>query len=450
MTAVEPQPSQGRKAASRRMPHALQAVFHEEERKSGQLMIIGRTASLGIVAAFLPILVPFPEVIYYLILLGSMIVLGWVVYGMDRLGLYQHWMSYVFVVLDMAILAVALLSENPLASQDYPAQVGLRYGNHVYFFILLTGLAFSYRPSLIIWGGIVGASVWAFGVGWLASLPNSIVSNDLMLDLDRLMALYAEPTYVDIGPPIQEVLVFLIVTGLLTIVVARSRFLIRRQVRLERERANLARYFPSETVEVLSKTDGALSLEREQIATILFTDIVGFSAIAEKSTPQELIALLREVHSLVEAQVFAHHGTLDKFIGDGVMATFGTPEPSPDDAANAVQCVADILHSMDIYNEGRTARGLDSVHLSIGVHTGSVVVGDIGSERRLELAVLGDTVNVASRLENLTRTIGCRAVISDAVVRAVQESTSRPKAKLVEHGLVDIRGRAEDMLIWTL
>ena len=101
--------------------------------------------------------------------------------------------------------------------------------------------------------------------------------------------------------------------------------------------------------------------------------------------------------------MFAHGGTLDKFIGDSVMATFGTPQPGPRDAAHALACARAMLASLGVWNSERTARGEMALRAGIGLHFGPVVLGDIGDERRLEFAVLGDTVNTASRLEGLTR-----------------------------------------------
>ena len=150
------------------------------------------------------------------------------------------------------------------------------------------------------------------------------------------MSRLALPNFVDLNRPIQDIVVFLIVAALLALVVARSRRLVERQAALERERGNLARYFPPATVDRLAAAGSRRSAQvREQDAAVLFADLVGFTHWAERHAPHEVIGLLREVHARLEDEVFRHDGTLDKFIGDGLMATFGTPDPGPRDAINA-------------------------------------------------------------------------------------------------------------------
>ena len=190
---------------------------------------------------------------------------------------------------------------------------------------------------------------------------------------------------------------------------------------------------------------------REQAVAVLFGDIVGFTQWAEPRRPTEVIGLLRQVHARLEQAVFEHGGTLDKFVGDGVMATFGTPEPGPRDAANGLACVHAILADFERWNATRAAAGESEVRIALGLHYGAVVVGDIGTERRLELAVLGDTVNVASRLERLTRELDCHAVVSDAVVQALPGDADAAAlvGPLTQAAPQRLRGRSEMVAVWT-
>ena len=231
----------------------------------------------------------------------------------------------------------------------------------------------------------------------------------------------------------------------------RSRGLVERQAALERERGNLARYFPPATVDRLARQDQALAQVREQDAAVLFADLVGFTRWAERHAPHEAIGLLREVHARLEEEVFRNHGTLDKFIGDGLMATFGTPDPGPRDATNALACLRSIVDDFTAWNERRRARDKAPIQIAVGVHYGSVVVGNIGTDRRLEFAVIGDTVNVASRLEALTRELNCAGLISHAVADAVREEAAGEAEALltgfVERGEVHLKGRAQPVAV---
>jgi adenylate cyclase len=236
--------------------------------------------------------------------------------------------------------------------------------------------------------------------------------------------------------------IFLIVSILLATAVEASQRLFLRQVNQERRAANLSRYLPTESVEALATRDEPFSVEAETDAAIPFADVVGFSGMAERATPREVIELLRGVHAVLAEQVFAHHGTLDKFIGDGVMSTFGAVTKSETDAANAVACAEAILVAIVEFNRGR---GDAPVTISVGVHYGPVVVGDVGSARRMELAVIGDAVNVASRMETATRALGIGAAISEeAMIAAGWPETPQ----LI--GSQMVKGRAEPVVVWGL
>ena len=175
---------------------------------------------------------------------------------------------------------------------------------------------------------------------------------------------------------------------------------------------------------------------------MIFAHLVGFSRLAESVTPEELIEMLRAFHLRMEGVVFDHGGTLDKFLVDGFMATFGTPRIEPHDAANTLRCALAMLAAVDAWNARRAAVGYPVVRLAVGAHYGPIVMGDVVSERRLEFAVVGDTVNVASHLEESTRTVGCLLLVSDDLMRRVQES--RPD------DLAALRGREGTIDAWVL
>ena len=141
-----------------------------------------------------------------------------------------------------------------------------------------------------------------------------------------------------------------------------------------------------------------------------------------------MISLLRDFHAALEEAVFAHGGTLDKYMGDGLMASFGTPTPSPADAANAIAAAFAMQEGVALLNEEPGRKGLEPIRLSVGVHFGPVILGDMGNARRMEFATLGDTVNVASRLEAATR--GSPAASSPAR-RDGRNRGNRPRATAI-------------------
>jgi len=423
------------------------------EEAAGRLLALrGRTVAIVVIAFLLLFLVPFPDVLFYEFLLALFIIAGYGRYAVERLGLFRWWQPYAQIALDSALLAFTLTVPNPLAEVTLPPQMALRFDNFVYFYVLLVVLVFGYQPKLVIWGGITGAAAWGAAVTWIVLLPDTILKLPASETADAIMSRLTLPTFVDLNRPIQDIVVFLIVSALLALVVARSRDLVLRQASLERERGNLARYFPPATVDRLARQDQALAQVREQDAAVLFADLVGFTAWAERHTPQEAIGLLREVHARLEDEVFRCDGTLDKFIGDGLMATFGTPDPGPRDVVNGVKCLRLMADDFAAWNERRRTRGKAPIEIAIGLHYGPVVVGNIGTDRRLEFAVLGDTVNVASRLEAMTRELNCAALISRSAVDAVREAAPADEAEtllagFVERGEVAIRGRAQPVAV---
>jgi adenylate cyclase len=435
-----------RSRQERRIAESLAA-----EEAAGRLLALrGRTAALVVIAILLLVVVPFPEVLFYELLLALFVVAGYGRHAVERLGLFRWWQPYLQTAVDFALLAFTLVVPNPLATMHPPPQLDLRFGNFAYFYVMLAALAFGYQPKQVLWGGVAGAIAWAVAVAWIVSRPDTVLELPADHTLDMMLAAWAQPTFVDLNMPVRDIVVFLIVSALLAAVVRRSRHLVERQAALERERGNLARYFPPATVDRLARQDTALAQVREQTAAVLFADLIGFTHWAERHAPNEVIAMLREVHARLEYEVFRHDGTLDKFIGDGLMATFGTPEPGPRDAVNGVKCLRAIVDEFAAWTEHRAARGRAPIRIAVGLHYGPVVVGNIGTDRRLELAVLGDTVNVASRLEALTRELNCGALISASVADAVREEAPREADSLlagfVPRGEVALKGRARPVV----
>ncbi|MFO1067414.1 MAG: adenylate/guanylate cyclase domain-containing protein [Geminicoccaceae bacterium] len=226
----------------------------------------------------------------------------------------------------------------------------------------------------------------------------------------------------------------------------------RRRRRLERQRANLGRYFAPTVVDRLA--DSETSLERTQPAAVMFVDIVGFTRLSEPMSPQAAMAMLREFHTRVERAVFAHGGMVDKFMGDGALACFGVPDAHPAAAADAVRSARDLLRDLEAWATERGRVGEPPIRAGIGIHFGPVLMGDIGGARQFQFTVIGDTVNVASRLEAMTRQQETDLIVSDDVVQSARQVLGADDEDLLV-GLiplseVPVRGRAGKIGAWKL
>lgn len=197
----------------------------------------------------------------------------------------------------------------------------------------------------------------------------------------------------------------------------------------ERSNSVLGRYFSPEVRKEIEKKKGSLDLdeEEEQSVVVMFTDISDFTKISEGMKPKEVLKLLSEYQTRMVAAVFDNEGTVDKFIGDSVMATFGTPYSKGNDAQNAINCLKQMQISMREWEQERKEKNLPIVRHRVGVHYGECFVGNIGSEKRFEYTVIGDTVNVASRICEGCKEVGTTALISEDVMKRISENLDSEK-----------------------
>ena len=235
--------------------------------------------------------------------------------------------------------------------------------------------------------------------------------------------------------------------------IGKLREIERLRAAAERARNNLSRYFSPNLVDMLAERDEPLGAVRRQTVAVLFADIVGFTSMAERMAPEAVVRMLRDYHERMTAQIFACGGTIDKYIGDEIFAVFGVPAASREDAANALKCANMMLRALECWNEEREARGEPRLAIGIGLNYGPAVLGDVGSEHSFSFTVIGDTVNTASRLQRLTRSLETPLVVGDALVDALNSEASGSVAamanELQDRGEQTLRGRAEAVRIWT-
>jgi adenylate cyclase len=199
-------------------------------------------------------------------------------------------------------------------------------------------------------------------------------------------------------------------------------------------RTTFGKYMTASVMEHLMSGKVALGGETLTV-TILFSDIRSFTTISERMDAQALVGLLNEYFTEMVGIVMSEDGVVDKYIGDAIMAVFGAPVSKPDDAVRAVRAAVKMRAALVHLNDRLATRGLGPLRTGIGVHTGEVVAGNIGSERRMEYTVIGDAVNVASRLESSTKDLGVGVLISDDTFALCEgQIDARPLKELTVKG----------------
>ena len=430
-----------------------EAAIADSKRQGLLLAVRARWIALAVIAVTLPIINPNWDVIYYIVMLGLFAAIGWAQLNVGKVGRSLPELFLIFC--DLALITLLTVVPNPLSAENWPLGMQFRFETFLYFFVFLATATLAYSWRTVVAMGFWTSAVWAIGVGWVYLQPETHAELAervrAAIGSDPRMFHIINPTAIDIPARFQEITVFLIVAMTLALAVRRSNALLISHAGIERERANLARYFSPNVVEQLSGNDEPLTRVHTQDVAVLFADIVGFTTYADGRDPTEVIGTLRQFHERMEREVFQYGGTLDKYLGDGLMATFGTPFAGDSDALNALRCARGMIASIAELNRERRDRNEPPIQVSVGLHYGQVVLGDIGLNR-LEFAVIGTTVNAASRLEALTREFGCAIVVSDALVQQARTESSHSSADfvlLVEQPAQIIRGLEQPVGIWT-
>jgi adenylate cyclase len=444
-----------RLAAMRFEPSIDRAVADAEQHGLG-LHLRVRLAVLAVVAVWLVAYYASARSIPGLCVVATFAVSGVAQYVLGRrYGRPVFWAG-VFAIFEAALLIGVILTPVTFP-QSWPPQMQLRLPTVFYLFVYVGGTALSYSPRFVVWTGAVTIALWALGHQIMLRLPGTVSTHSSLVDIPALsptasLELYLNPHYVSDAAWRTQTVLLALLTAVLAAAVARSRTLLRRQVTDHLARASLARYFSPNVVDALASAGVAGMAARRQPVAVLFADIRGFTRLSESLGTEATIELLTEFHERFTRIVFEHGGTLEKYIGDAVMATFGTPSRGVDDAGRALQCAWHLADEAHRWSRERESRGRAPVSLGIGVHYGEGVLGSIGDAHRLDYVVVGDTVNVASRLERLTRQLDVELVVSDALVGRIREEASIVGSRLDQltyGGEVHLTGRMQPIAIWT-
>ncbi len=214
----------------------------------------------------------------------------------------------------------------------------------------------------------------------------------------------------------------------------------------KRMKTTLYRYMtPSVAERVMALGEDVLMVGERKDVTVLFSDIRGYTTLTEKLEAAQVVSMLNEYFETMVEAVFHCEGTLDKFIGDALMAVFGAPLPLENHAWSAVQSALDMRRRLKVFNADRRMQKQPELRIGIGLSSGEVVSGNIGSQRKMEYTVIGDGVNLSSRLESITKQYGCDIVLSEHTFELCQD-----KIWVRELDLIRVKGKLEPVKIYEL
>lgn len=355
-----------------------------------------------------------------------------------RLALaYRRWLSPPFLIagvcIDIALL-LGLIWSFHLQYQQ-PAPFYLKVPTLLYVFIFIALRALRFEPVYVIAAGLSAAA------GWLAMLAYAASSGEMVVTRDYVR--YLTSNSVLIGAEIDKIIAILMVTGVLALALARSRRILYRAVLDSVLAKDLSRFVAPEVAARISTSEGGLRAGEGEVreATVLFTDIEGFSTLAEKVSPERLVMLLNEYFEAVSGAVERHGGVITQFQGDAMLITFNTVRDDPDHAAKAVRTALEI---QELTRE-RLFGGAVRMRTRCGINTGRIVAGAVGSAERLLYTVHGDEVNIAARLEQLNKKYGTYLLASESAVHAAGREFAFRRVDEIA-----VRGRAAPTRVYTL
>ncbi|MFQ5955925.1 MAG: adenylate/guanylate cyclase domain-containing protein [Kiloniellales bacterium] len=322
----------------------------------------------------------------------------------SHLARLPAWVLALSVVIDITLLMVLIWSFHLQYGQ--PASFYLKAPTLLYVFIFIALRALRFEVWYVALTGSVA------GTGWLALVLYAVTIDPQDAMITRNYVQYLTSNSVLLGAEFDKVISIVVVTVILAVALARARRLLVRSVVEHTAASDLSRFFAPEIAEKIKGAEHRIGAGHGEAreAAILNVDIRGFTVLAETTAPSMLMQLLAEYQSRMVPVIQRHGGSIDKFLGDGIMATFGAAVASDTHAADGLRAVDDVVATAEAWNAERRAAGLDPLRIGVALTTGRVVFGAVGDETRLEYTVIGDAVNLSAKLEKHNKVTETRAL----------------------------------------
>ena len=362
-------------------------------------------------------------------------------FSLLRLGLaikrrLPDWMLYLSSVVDIALLLGLIWSFHLQYMQ--PPSFYLKAPTLLYLFIFIAIRALHFDPRFVISTGISAA------IGWVLMVVYVVFQDPADSMITRDYVEYMTSNSILIGAEFDKIVSILMVTGVLALALQRARNLLFESVIEGSAARDLSRFVPEEVAQKVTQSEEGAITGRGEVSdcSILFTDIEGFTTISESLQPEQLIEALNRYFSLIAGPISEYGGVISQFQGDAVLATFNVPRADSDHAANAVRAALAIQSVLEGVEFGDGV----AFNTRIGINTGSVVGGLVGSGDRVGYTVHGDNVNLTARLEQLNKDYGTRIIVAQSTVDEIPEGNFEFR----ELGEVSVRGLLRPVRIYTV
>ncbi len=313
------------------------------------------------------------------------------------------------VVVDVALLMVTIWSFH--LQYQAPPSIYLKAPTLMYIFILIALRALRFEPGYVVLCGVAGAA------GWLLLLAYAVIDQKEM-EITRDYLEYTISFKILLGAEFDKVVSILMVTAILALALHRARKLMVRAAIEHRAARELSRFFAPEVAGRIAGTDEELTPGRAELgeAAILYVDLRGFTQMAGRLEPVEVMVLLSEYQARMVAAIRGCGGSIDKFMGDGILASFGVARGSDGFAREALTAIEELLAAGDAWRAERGRRGLPAPEVAAAAAAGTVMFGTVGDAQRLEYTVIGEPVNLAAKLEKHCKTERVRAIVPLAML----------------------------------
>ena len=391
--------------AEQNLPERVQAAIRRQETESQRLISL---LQLGVVLFFMFLAAIQPEQPAEVRNPGivdpvSSVLVGYALFTLVRLYLSWRerlvpWVLYLSIVVDMALLFALIWSFHIEYGQ--PPSFYLKAPTMIYVFIFIGLRVLTFRARYVVAAGLTAAA------GWAALSAYAVYASGGMEMITRDYVEYMTSNSVLIGAEADKIIAILVVTVVLAVAMNQARRLVVRSAAEGAAARDLARFFSPEVALQITASEQVIEAGSGEAreAAIVFCDIRGFTRFSHTVSPGEVIAMLTEYQQALVPSIQGHGGTIDKFMGDGIMATFGAVRPSETAAADALRAVDAVMEAAAAWNRYCAAEGRPAHRVNAAAAFGPTVCGAVGDVDRLEYTVIGDPVNQAAKLEKANRT----------------------------------------------